>query len=203
MNSRRSCIISIKSGANPGQGGFSLLEIVVSMAIFILLILAATQIFGTILQQQRSIYVKNNEEATFRYALEVMNKDMRSAQRELTTSTTWCLDSSYAFKIFQTPVASNDSALAFLDKDQNCTVYYLSNGALMVNKRKRTVATSTIKSLTPSNIIVKQFALYLPPQNIYEPGAVTYKLVFGAATGTSGYKEDYTIQSTVSARYYD
>ncbi len=174
------------------------------MTIFTIMILVASDIFQTGLTQQRSILTKNSQQNTFRYALEVFNKDLKSAQRAI--SSDWCLGSDYDFKIFKTPVNGNPNSIAFLDKNQNCTVYYLASSSLMVARvappGSTSTPTSSISTLTPNDIVVQDFKVRVDSQ-AFMPASVTYQLTFRTATSSRSAVEKYVIQSTVAVRYYD
>ena len=63
------------------QKGTTLIEMIVAVAIFATSVLTATQIFQIGIQGQRKSMAAQNIQESMRYAFEVMDKEMRSAQK--------------------------------------------------------------------------------------------------------------------------
>src|SRR3989339_604522 len=59
--------------------GFTLMELIVSMAIFSASILMATGVFKSAIEGQRSAIAAQNTQESMRYAFEVMSKEIRGA----------------------------------------------------------------------------------------------------------------------------
>ncbi|NCB21008.1 MAG: hypothetical protein EOM88_03770 [Clostridia bacterium] len=61
--------------------GFSLMEVIVSTAIFVIVILSMTGIFKMVVDAQRQAIASQNVEESLRYFLEVISKEIRMAQK--------------------------------------------------------------------------------------------------------------------------
>jgi len=60
--------------------GFSLMEVLVSVSVFIVLLISATQIFKLVIDGQRSAIATQNVQESLKYFLEVISKEIRTAQ---------------------------------------------------------------------------------------------------------------------------
>jgi len=64
---------------NKSDRGFTLIEVIVSVALFSVIILGATQIFSLVIDSQRSAIATQNVKESLKYFLEVTAKEMRMA----------------------------------------------------------------------------------------------------------------------------
>ena len=62
--------------------GMSLLEILVAVSFFVVIILAATSIFSLVIKQQRSAISSQNVQESLKYFLEIMSKEIRTAEKD-------------------------------------------------------------------------------------------------------------------------
>ena len=63
--------------------GLTLLELTVAVAIFSVMMLALTQIFNMVIRGQRNAIAAQNIQESMRYAMEVMSKEIRMAQKDV------------------------------------------------------------------------------------------------------------------------
>jgi len=178
--------------------GVSLIELLVSMTVFTLMILAATQIFKMVVDGQRNAISAQNVQENIRYAMERISKEVRTAQK----SDTECLASG-TYKVFNT-VGGNDR-LYFKNQYGDCITYYLENNRLkiMVKSDGTTVADDFI---TPAKIEVSNLKFYINDDLI---GAFHSQQPFVVmnmdirAVGLAIHEQKMKIQTTISSRHYE
>ena len=61
--------------------GFTLVEVLISVTLFVMIMLSATQIFELVISSQRSAIATQNVQESLKYFLEVIAKEMRMAQK--------------------------------------------------------------------------------------------------------------------------
>lgn len=111
--------------------GFSLIEIIVSVALFVIIILSATEIFRLVIVGQRKAIASQNVQESLKYFLEASSKEVRMAKKNegycsaLPGFTTLGFDQIYS--IDTAPNGFGD-ALYFRNVYDECVVYYLGNG---------------------------------------------------------------------------
>lgn len=187
-------------GVKP-QSGFTLLEIIVSIAIFTVLIILTTSIFQSINEGQRSTLAGQNTQESMRFALEVMSKEMRTSMK----ADTACGGATNN-KVFNT---NNDQdQLFFLNKNNECTIYYLDdvNHRLMIN-RDDGIGAPDIYPVTPDEVVVSDLKFYIkddavPDFHSVQP-RVTMKLKVQMDTISELHKNEIDLQTTVSSRHYE
>lgn len=180
------------------ENGVSLLELIVSMAIFAVLILAATGIFKLALDGQRGALAARNAQENMRYAMEKMNKEIRMAQK----SDAECFLAGIN-KVFNTD--NSDSELYFKNQYGDCLKYYLENNRLkiMASNGGAVIADDFI---TPAKLEISNLKFLAVDDLI---GAfpsvqpyITMKMDIKAG-GQGMHKQKMKIQMTASSRYYE
>jgi prepilin-type N-terminal cleavage/methylation domain-containing protein len=177
--------------------GVSLVELLVSVTIFSILLLSATDIFKMVVDGQRSSISAQNVQENMRYAMEKMSKEMRMSR----ISNTDC-DSAAVYKVFNT--ANNDTELYFKNKDDQCIKYYLENNRLKVMVGVGAGAVADF--ITPARIEVSNLKFYVVDDLIssfhsLQPYVVMVMDV--KAVGQAIHEQRMKIQMTVSSRYYE
>lgn len=173
----------------------SLIELIAAVTIFTVLILLATEIFKMVVDGQRSAISAQNVEESVRYALEKINKEIRTAQ----VSNQEC-GASAVYKIFNT--ASGGQSLYFKNKDGQCLTYYLENGRFKVMAG----AGPGSDFVTPAKVEVSNLKFYpvddlIGANHNVQPYVTMVMDV--KATGLAAHEQKIKIQTTSSSRYYE
>lgn len=172
------------------QGGTTIFELVVSIAIFSVLIITITSIYQLVYQSQRNAVDARNTQESMRYVMEVFSKELRSAKRDGDAITSGICANVIDGQIYHT---TGDS-LYFRNYKDQCVRYYLSGDSLMVDRG------SVTASATPNEIRVSR--LQFDVQNAAEQARVTIEADVEALNRTNN-KQQLKIQTTISSRYYD
>ena len=162
--------------------GFTLVELLVSAAIFSILILAATGIFVKIMNVQKKALAIQEVQDNISYTMEMISKEIRMMS-EITTKNT--ASDTLVFKNSKDPV-------------QNI-VYSLSGGQLM-----RSVDGGIQYPITSSKVEVTDLTFYINDWNLTtgpQP-TVTVNMVMEISDGAFG-KASARLQTTLSGRIYE
>lgn len=166
--------------------GYSLLEVLVSLTIFSLVILAAMNIFQAVINGQREAIVSRNLQESLRFTIDVMSKEIRSAKPD---DSGVC--NGLPGKIFSTDVSS--SSLKFVNADNECVNFSVANQAVVVNRATFRATT------TPDNIKVNNFKVNIIENDVSQP-RVTFRIEVEAST-TPGRKQKLSVQTTISSKF--
>jgi len=175
------------------ETGVSLIELVVSVTLFSVLVLASTQIFKMVIDGQRSAIAAQNVQENMRYAMEKMSKEIRMAQ----ISNQDC-NGAAIYKVFNT--AETGQELYFKNKNGDCVTYYLENNRLKI------IAGAVADYITPAKIEVSNLKFYINDDLIsafhskqpYVTMAMDVK-----AIGLAIHEQKMKFQMTISSRYYE
>lgn len=185
-------------------GGYSLLEMIVAMGIFIILILSATTIFQMVVQGQTSAMASENIQESFGYSLEMMAKAMRMAQKsDDSCRTILTPQPAPIYKVYNT--TDSDTTLYFRNKDGYCMAYYLYNNRLKVIQD--TVSGTLNDYLSSSKIKVNSLKFSVSDDLIgtfvsKKQAKVTITLEV-EVIGQQIHKQKTRMQTTISSRYYE
>jgi len=186
-NIKTSSILHSKFLILNSAAGFTLLELVVGMGIFILIMTASTAIFQQVMSGQLQALSAQNTQEAMRYALEVSAKEMRMAQKDFDGICT----NGQAGKIF---VASADNkTLYFKNEYDQCVVYTSDSGVFKIAR-----GGSGYENLTPDEISVTNLKFYPKSDN---QEAVTVTMTINSL-GQYFYQSQMDTQTTISSRYY-
>src|SRR5665811_1472144 len=64
------------------KSGFSLMEVLVSVALFSIIVLSSTEIFSLVIKGQREAIASQNVQESLKYFFEVTGKEIRMARRD-------------------------------------------------------------------------------------------------------------------------
>lgn len=167
--------------------GTTLIELMVAMAIFSVLMLATLDIFKMVIEGQRNAINSQNVQESMRYALEVMSKEIRMAQKASVAECGVPAGSIYA-------INAAEDTLYFKNKDSKCVVYELINYRLQIT---RGVDSGVI---TPSIIKLSNLKFHIVDAAGVQPRA-TISMDAEISQGTR--KQSMKIQTTVSSRHYE
>ncbi len=198
----------MKKGIIKNQKGVMLIEMLVSIAVFSVAVILATSIFKSVIEGQRSAIAAQNTQESMRYALEVMSKEIRMAQKSEDTCDV-ILTINATDEVYNTDV--NNEELYFKNKDGYCVAYYLDldpNGVTRLKIDRWDGVNNISGYITPDEIDVSGLKFSVadnlinsPPGNKNQP-RVTIKMEVEMAEGKAIHKQKMKIQTTVSARYY-
>ncbi|MDD3151074.1 MAG: prepilin-type N-terminal cleavage/methylation domain-containing protein [Candidatus Gastranaerophilales bacterium] len=177
--------------------GVSLLELIVSIAIFSFLILSATQIFKMVIDGQRNAISAQNVQENIRYAMEKMSKEIRMAQ----ISNKEC-SSAAIYKVFNT--ADSGQELYFKNKNEECIIYYLENNRLKI--MVSTLSGDVADFITPAKVEVSNLKFYIDDDLIsafHSKQPYVTMVMDVRAIGQAIHEQKMKIQMTVSSRYYE
>lgn len=177
------------------KSGFSLIEVLVSVSLFVTIILSSTEIFRLVIQGQRDAIASQNVQESLKYFFEVIGKEMRMAKKNDGA----CPDIP-ADKIFLLTSNSLGGVLQFRNYYDECVYYYLAddNGKQRFKIERNTPGNLTAGFISPAKILIDalEFA-------VDETGQVAVTVNIKAwAAGEDRYKSEMDIQTTVSSRFY-
>jgi len=197
-------ILQIKCEYYKSEKGVSLLELVVAVALFVVIILASTQIFKMVIDGQRNALAAQNVQESIRYAMEKISKEIRMAQisneecRQLFSPPAEAVN-----KVFNLTGANND-ILYFKNQDDVCVAYYLDNSRLKSTIEVR--GNGYTDFLTPAKIEASNLKFHVVDDEIGASHSVQpYVTVVMdiQAVGLAVHQQKMKIQFTVSSRYYE
>ncbi len=192
------------------QKGFTLLEIMVALSIFTVALLLTTDIFQRIIEGQRNAIASINVQENFRYALEIMGKEIRNAETPLGG----CYSSEFGDNsddnnTYSAIDADNSVAgihgnglgvrLVFRNKYGECITYYENSGRLYIRRN------NMIYPITPNNIRVNRLAFNVSDDgndpNINTKPSVTLQ-INAEVIGKESESNELNIQTTITSRQY-
>jgi prepilin-type N-terminal cleavage/methylation domain-containing protein len=177
------------------KNGFSLIEVLVSTALFVVIITGAMNIFKLVIESQRSAIATQNVEESLKYFLEVTSKEVRMAKRNNNLCSTLGLGSTDIYK-----QSSNDygNVLSFRNYHDECVSYALAQTA--DGNRRFTIIRNNLVNyyITPAKISIDELKFVVGSS--VQP-TVTMELV-AHALGKDISKSRMKIQTSLSSRYY-
>ena len=173
------------------KSGFSLMEVIVSVALFSIIVLSSTEIFSLVIKGQREAIASQNVQESLKYFFEVTGKEIRMARRN---------DESCANvvngEIFTITSNSLGGVLNFQNYYGECVSYELVNTGDVNRWQITRGANSGYISPAKINIENLQFTLNTTGQPI-----VTISL-FAYAIGDQKEASEMEIQTSITSRYY-
>lgn len=176
------------------KSGYSLIEVLVSTALFAVIITGAMNIFQLVIKSQRSAIATQNVEESLKYFLEVTSKEVRMAKRNNGLCALPATD------IYKTSfVSANSDNLMFRNYHDECVTYSIVYDS--VNNVDRFAITRDLATdfITPSKINIDE--LHFVANSAVTQPTLTMELV-SHAPGQDVDKSTMKIQTTLSSRYY-
>jgi len=170
---------------------FSLVEVLVSVALFSTVILTATEIFKMTMDNQRSAIATQNVQESMKYFLEVMNKEIRMAQKDRGT----CPDVSDN-QIFSLSSNALGDILYFKNYNDQCVAYFLELDDTVPRFRVRRGVEEDY--ISPEKIRISRLDFVLNDTN--QP-VVTINIQ-AYARNLARYESLMSIQTSITSRYY-
>lgn len=174
--------------------GFSLIEVIVSVALFSVIILSTTQIFKMVIDSQRSALATQNVQESLKYSLEVIGKEIRMAQKNAGTCSGIADD-----EIFSVGANDYGQTLYFKNYDNQCVRYYLGLDAAGT-QRFRVDRDAESDFISPAKISLDSLS-FVAVSGVNIQPAVTLNLK-AHALGQVQFKSVMDIQTTMTSRYY-
>lgn len=180
------------------EAGFTLMEVLVSVSLFVVIILSVTGIFKLSIDGQRSAIATQNVQESLKYFLEVTAKEMRMAQKNGGICTG--IPDNEIFTIIS---ASPSDVLYFKNYYGECVRYFLEDdGDNRRFKISRQTGTETQSDfISPSKIRINDLNFVLNEIASTTQPMVTINLN-AFAIGSGQFKSNMTLQTSVTSRYY-
>ncbi|MCF7795406.1 prepilin-type N-terminal cleavage/methylation domain-containing protein [Patescibacteria group bacterium] len=181
---------------NHNKAGFSLMEMLLAISIFVIIILSSTRIFQLVVQGQRQAIAAYHVQENLKYFFEVMSKEVRMATMDTAGD---CPNVS----LNQLYTVIGDD-LYFKNFEEECVHYYMEddNGV----NRFKIERGSNSGYITTSSVNIN--SLKFNVQDDVSGGAqleqpsVTVNLQAEAIASELD-KSEMTLQTTISSRYYE
>jgi len=172
--------------------GYSLIEVLVSTALFAIIITAAMNIFQLVIKSQRSAIATQNVEESLKYFLEVTSKEIRMAKKSSTPCFGWAGTNIYNV------TNGSINGLIFTNYHDECVAYSITYDS--VNKVNRFAITRGANTdfITPAKINIDElnFVVSSSTQPVLTMELVAHYL------GQDIDKSTMRIQTSLSSRYY-
>lgn len=178
---------------NRKKSGMSLIEVVVSVVLFTVIIMSATEIFKLVIDGQRSSIASQNVQESLKYFLEVMGKEIRMAQK----SNGFC-SGIPSTQVFATSTGLLGEVLMFRNYHGECVSYSLQPDG--TNQRFQITRGSNVGFISPAKIRIEDLHFLAANATSSQP-SVTVNLR-AWALGEEKFKSEMTIQTTLTSRYY-
>ncbi len=173
--------------------GVTLLELVVSIALFSVVVILATQIFRMVIDGQRDAIAAQNLQESMRYAFETIGKEIRTAQKDFLDGT--CTDE---FNVIYSTNLNSDE-LYFRNHHDECVAYYLDDsgdGRLMIERGGYEAAT------TPAKIKVSNLKFEIV-DDVYDTQSLVVMKMDIESVGKELHRQEMTLETALSSRYYE
>ncbi len=182
------------------QKGVTLLELTVAVAIFSVMMLSVAQIFKMVIEGQRNAIAAQNIQESMRYAMEVMSKEIRTAQKDEVTAGGQCPKVGNG-EVYN--VNASDDELYLRNYKDECVTYSLNGDRFEIERYPVGSPGSAISGfMTPDEIKVSNLKFAIVDNVGTDQSMVTMKMDI-EAVGKAAHKQSITLQTTVSARYYE
>ncbi|MFA6194806.1 MAG: prepilin-type N-terminal cleavage/methylation domain-containing protein [Patescibacteria group bacterium] len=176
--------------------GFSLVEVIVSVALFSVIILSMTQIFKMVIDSQRSALATQNVQESLKYFLEVIGKEIRMAQKNEGVCSGIPDDEIYV-------ISSNayGGTLYFKNYYNQCVTYSLDQDGTGDRQRFRVSRGSVSDFISPAKIRIEGLSFINASLASTTQPAITLNIK-AYALGQGEFKSEMDIQTTMTSRYY-
>lgn len=174
--------------------GISLIEVIVSVLLFTIIIMSATEIFRLVIDGQRSAIASQNVQESLKYFLEVTAKELRMAKKNLGI----CPDIDYD-RIFATSTGELGDVLKFRNYYDECVTYSLDSDGES-NQRFRIQRNANTDFISPSKIRIENLHFIVSDTSTVQPSVAINLRAW--ALSEAQIKSDMTIQTTITSRYY-
>ena len=188
---KRFYMIGINFKKNQKKRGFSLIEVLVSVSLFVIIIMSATEIFKMVIEGQRDAIASQNVQESLKYFFEVIGKEMRMARRNDGS----CVNVPIG-QIFHVSNNGLGDVLYFKNFHEQCVAYQLATD----NDTQRFRITRNVNTgfISPQKINIEALRFSLD-----STGQPTVTVSIKAwAVGENRFKSEMEIQTSITSRYY-
>ena len=190
--------------------GYSLIEIMVSLAVFAILLLSILSIAQSVSNGQKAAIQAQNTQESLRFAFEVISKEMRSAKQ----SDDECnpdgvvSDNNEVFNIGN--FIGDSDVLYFKNKNNECTYYYLEGFRLKI-ARDDDISDGINDDffISPNDVNITNLKFNIIDNEIYNVGEYPQDPIQPLVTiiielegAGAKFKQKFTMQTSVSSRHY-
>ena len=190
--------------------GYSLIEIMVSLAVFAILLLSILSIAQSVSNGQKAAIQAQNTQESLRFAFEVISKEMRSAKQ----SDDECnpdgvvSDNNEVFNIGN--FIGDSDVLYFKNKNNECTYYYLEGFRLKI-ARDDDISDGINDDffISPNDVNITNLKFNIIDNEIYNVGEYSQDPIQPLVTiiielegAGAKFKQKFTMQTSVSSRHY-
>lgn len=197
---------------NKNQKGFTLIEMVIAVPLFLVIATAAGGAYLNIAQINRAAKAS-------RTAIDNLSVVVEDMTRTIKTGTTfYCFNGAGVTTASPVPTPADCTAgnggLAFLDQQGNRVVYYMNNGSLYKRWYYKNISTGSYNQSNNASVLLSstQFAITNPSKIFYVRGAAAAPTnleqpqvlinIQGTVTA-SGITKSFNFQTMVTQRAYD
>ncbi len=172
------------NAARRSARGFTLIEMIVSLSLFISVMTVAASSMLSIIDANRKSQATNTAVDNLNFVIDDMSRSLR-------TGKAWAV----------TPLADNNSRITFVPQGKtaaNSTSYFVENKQI-----KMQVGSGPIETLTDPALIVDKLYFYLDPQTaLGQPSAQPYLhlLLKAHVSDKTKYRSNVNISTTISQR---
>ncbi len=172
------------------KAGITLMEVIVSVTLFVVLMLTVTQIFQMVLISQRRSIATQNTQESLKYFFEVVSKEIRMAYRNDT-------DENQCPIILAGEMFAQESGVLYLRNYHNeCVEYYLDvDGRFMIKRGDKEA-----QPITPNVIEVEDLQFIITEEAGKQP-YITINILAKARDRELA-EAEIRMQTTVASRYY-
>lgn len=174
--------------------GISLIEVIVSVLLFTIIIMSATEIFRLVIDGQRSAIASQNVQESLKYFLEVTAKELRMAKKNAGICPG--IDDN---RIFATSTGELGDVLKFRNYYDECVSYSLDSDGES-NQRFRIQRNANTDFISPSKVRIENLHFIISDTDTVQPSVVINLRAW--ALSEAQIKSDMTIQTTITSRYY-
>ncbi|MCX6795112.1 MAG: prepilin-type N-terminal cleavage/methylation domain-containing protein [Candidatus Falkowbacteria bacterium] len=195
------------------QEAFSLIEVIVSVSLFVIIMLSTTETFRLVVVGQRKAIAAQNVQESLKYFLETTAKEIRMAKKNEgfcgTVAPFNYLGNDDIYAIALAP-NGNGQALVFRNFYDECVAYYLGNAS----STGRFIVTRNTHSMpiSPARVNVSLLSFLVANYNFSGAGEVMRPLVtmrvraqaYTGVVGSSSFRQlaDINMQTSLTSRFY-
>ena len=191
--------------------GFTLIEVIVSVVLFVVIIISTTEIFRLVIVGQRKAIASQNAQESLKYFLEATSKEIRTAKKSEGVCGTNAPFNHLGINdiyVLAPMDGASGNALVFLNAYNECVVYYLGIGELA---GRFIVHRGNLEApISPSKINISQLVFGIEnydfsygetrPLVVMKINATAYSGTLGAGTYKS--LADINMQTSFTSRFY-
>jgi len=181
-----------KPGWITDKRGVTLLELMVSVLLFSMTMLMATQIFKMIIDGQRDAIAAQNMQESMRYTFERMSKEIRMALRSPVGS---CAGDT-SNRIYK--IDDGGKKLTFLNRKGECVIYRINNSRIEMKKD-----VNPFQSVTVRKISINDLKFSLLGNDLNNDQLLITIAIDAEANSIGDFKHKMKIQTSISSRHYE